>query len=34
MEKIPMNFGRMGFVVGVRLFGEIKITYKFLSENL
>ena len=28
MEKIAMGFRRMGFVVQVRRFGEMKITYK------
>jgi len=34
MKKIVMGFRRMGFVVHVRRFGEMKIITKFLSEYL
>ena len=32
VEKIVMGFRGMGFVVHVRRFGEMKITYKIFAE--
>jgi len=34
MKKITLSFRRMGFVVHVRRFGEMKIMFKMFSENL
>jgi len=34
MEKIAISFKGMRFVVQVRRFGDMKITYEILSQNV